>query len=129
MTNDLIFIDTNILMEVLFRRSQYDTAMASLISLAEQAVVCTSTLSVSTVLYYVEANKLDKKIGHNFIKGYRILDMSDIDYEWAENNDQGDFEDALQTACARRHGCSYLLTMDKGFGKMYGKYLPVHTIK
>jgi predicted nucleic acid-binding protein len=128
MANDLIFIDTNILMEVLFHRSQYDAAMAGLMSLAEQAIVCTSIVSVSTLLYYVEAKKLDKKIAHHFIKGYRILGMSEIDYEWAENNDQGDFEDALQTACARRHSCSYLLTLDKRFGKMYGKYLPVQTI-
>jgi predicted nucleic acid-binding protein len=83
---------------------------------------------VSTLLYYVEAEGLDKKIAHSFIKGYRILDMTGSDYEWAEANDQGDFEDGLQVACAKRHGCSYLLTLDKKFGKMYGKYLQIRTI-
>ncbi len=62
------------------------------------------------------------------MKGYKILDMDNRDYKWTETNDQGDFEDALQVACARRHNCSYLLTLDKKFSNMYGKYLSIHTI-
>jgi predicted nucleic acid-binding protein len=116
-------------MEVFFRRSRYDLAMTALLAISEQGTtVCASILSLSTLIYYVEAEKLDKKIAHNFVKGFKILDMNEADYGWAEANDQGDFEDALQVACARRHDCSYLLTLDKKFGTMYGKYLSVRTI-
>ncbi len=128
MASKLIFLDTNVLMELLFRRSNYSLAMAAVISLSENATVCISIVSLATVLYFVESQGFDKKIAHNFIKGYKILDMNSDDYNWAESNDQGDFEDALQTACARRHKCSYILTLDKSFAKMYGKFCQVHEI-
>jgi len=128
MVVNLIFIDTNILMEVFFRRAKYDLAMKSLIALSEQNMVCTSILSLSTLIYYVEAEGFDKKIAHKFMQGYRILDMNNSDYGWAKSNDQGDFEDALQVACAKRHDCLYLLTLDKKFGDMYGKYLSIRTV-
>ena len=128
MAANLIFIDTNILMEVFFRRAKYDSAMASLVALPELDIAWTSILSLSTLLYYVEAEKFDKKTAYKFMRGYRILDMTNSDYEWAKNNDQGDFEDALQVACAKRHDCSYLLTLDKKLGNMYGKYLSIRTV-
>ena len=128
MAANLIFIDTNILMEIFFRRAKYDLAVTKLIALAEQSIVCTSILSISTLIYYVEAEGFDKEIAYNFIHGYKVLDMNNSDYGWAKNNDQGDFEDALQVACAKRHNCTYLLTLDKKFGNMYGKYLSIHTV-
>lgn len=69
--------------------------MTKLIALAEQSIVCTSILSISTLIYYVEAEGFDKEIAYKFIYGYRVLAMNNSDYEWAQNNDQGDFEDAL----------------------------------
>lgn len=128
MTANLIFIDTNILMEIFFRRAKYNLAVTKLMALAEQSIVCTSILSLSTLIYYVEAEGFDKKIAHKFIQGYRILDMNNADYGWAKSNDQGDFEDALQVACAKRHNCKYLLTLDKKFGNMYDKYLSIYTV-
>ena len=128
MAANLVFVDTNILMELFFRRPQYDLAITSLTALAEQDIVCTSILSFSTLLYYVEAEKFDRSSAHNFLKGFKIVDMNEADYKWAEANDNGDFEDALQVACARRHNCSSLFTLDKKFGSMYGKYISVHTI-
>jgi predicted nucleic acid-binding protein len=128
MKANIVFVDTNILMELFFHRPQYDLAMSSLIELPEQDIVSISVLSLTTLLYYVEAKKYDKKTAHNFIKSYKILDMNESDYKWAEANDSGDFEDALQLACARRHNCSYLLTLDKKFNNMYGKYLSIRTV-
>jgi predicted nucleic acid-binding protein len=128
MANNLIFIDTNILMEVFFRRSKYDPVSARLSALPDEDSVCTSVLAASTLLYYVEAEGLDKIIADKFLNGFRILDLSNEDFMWAKNNDQGDFEDGLQVACARRHKCSYLLTLDKKFSNMYGKYLAIATI-
>ncbi len=125
MTNELIFLDTNVLMELLFRRPQHDLVLASVMALPEQAIVCTSVLSAAILLYFVETEKLDKTVAYGFVKGYKILNMTHADYLWAEENDQGDFEDALQVGCAKRHGCSSLLTLDKKFDRMYGKYLSI----
>ena len=68
-------------------------------------------------------------MAHDFVGGFKVLDMNKEDYAWAAANDQGDFEDALQTACARRHMCSLLMTLDKKFDSMYGKFLAVHTVR
>lgn len=128
MANKSVFIDTNVLMELLFKRSGYDSAVASIRALPDESLVCTSILSASTLLYFVESEKFDKQIAHSFISGFKILNMNAEDYAWATTNDQGDFEDALQVGCARRHGCSLLLTLDKKFESMYGKFLSVRTI-
>ena len=128
MAVNFVFVDTNILMELFFHRPKYNVARSAVLSISENHIVCTSVLSVTTLLYYVESEKFDKIIAHNFIKGYRLLDMNRTDYKWAEDNDEGDFEDALQVACARRHNCEKLLTLDLNFNKMYGKYLPIQTI-
>ena len=129
MATDLALVDTNVLMEIFFHRSKYNAATSGLLAISRQNItVCASVLSVSTLLYYVEAEKLNKKSAHTFVKGFKILDMDGIDYKWAELNDQGDFEDALQVACARRHDCSLLLTLDRKFDTMYGKYLSVRTL-
>lgn len=128
MTNERIFLDTNVLMELLFERSSREIVKATILDLPNEAKLYTSILSVSTLLYFVESEKFDKAIAHNFIRGFSILDVTLEDYIWAEGNDQGDFEDALQTACAKRHSCSSILTLDKKFSGMYGKFLAVHTI-
>lgn len=51
-------------MTLLFRRLLYDVALASVISLPEQAIVCTSVLSAATLLYFVEAERFDKRVAH-----------------------------------------------------------------
>ena len=129
MANKLVFVDTNVLMELLFERSSHDLAKDTILALATDDIVCTSILSISTLLYFVESERFDKTTAHNFMNSFKILDMNQEDYIWATANDQGDFEDALQTACARRHTCSSLITFDKKFDSMYGKFLVIHTIK
>ena len=129
MVHKLIFIDTNVLMELLFERPNHDLAKNAILTLPTDDIVCTSILSVSTLLYFVESERFDKETAHNFMSGFKVLDMNHNDYVWAAANDRGDFEDALQTACARRHTCSSLITFDKNFDGMYGKFLAIHTLR
>jgi len=129
MAHKLVFIDTNVLMELLFERPNHGPARDAILALPSDDIACTSLLSVSTLLYFVESERFDKEPAHSFISGFKIVDMSQDDYTWAAANDQGDFEDALQTACARRHACSSLITFDKKFDGMYGKFLSIQTIR
>ncbi len=129
MARKLVFIDTNVLMELLFERSDQDLARKAILALSDEDIVCASILSASTLLYFVESERFEKKTAHDFMNGFKILDMNQKDYAWAAANDQGDFEDALQTACAKRHACSSLITFDKKFASMYGKFLGIHTIR
>lgn len=97
-------------------------------SLGDNSIICITVLSATTLMYYVEAGKYDKHTAKEFLKGYKIIGVEAEDYEWASVNDEGDFEDAVQVACARRTRCALVLTLDKEFVKMYGKYISVRMI-
>lgn len=108
------------------RQSQAESEVANQ---ALNGDILTSILAVDILFYYVEKDKLDKAKAHEFISSYEILNCDKTDYLWAREHDQGDFEDALQVACARRHGCSLLITCDQKMKSMYGKYIAVRTVK
>jgi predicted nucleic acid-binding protein len=120
------FVDTNVLMEILFARLRMQAAIEALDAESELA---TSILSLSTTFYYVERDNYSKAATHAFFKGYQILDMNEADYNWAAQNDQGDFEDALQVACAMRHGCKKLITLDADLAKRHNKHIAVKLVK
>jgi predicted nucleic acid-binding protein len=128
MTISNIFLDTNILMELFFERAKREKVVEAVTALPEDYINAISILSLTTLLYYVESRNMDKTTAHAFLAGYKILDMNDDDYEWAKGNDEGDFEDALQVSCARRHGCGTFMTLDQKLEHMYGKYIQVQTI-
>ena len=116
------------MLEMLFGRPQAKTVLKKLMSLPQTAVICTSVISIATLFYFVEREKINKQTVHNFIENYRLLDINSDDYHWAKNNDMGDFEDALQIACAKRHGCVSLLTLDKNLYRSYGRHFTVSLI-
>jgi predicted nucleic acid-binding protein len=124
-----ILLDTNILMELFFERAKQKSVIKAITALPKVTTITTTILSLSTLLYYVEKEGIDKSVVHAFLEGYKVLDMNNDDYKWARGNDGGDFEDGLQTACAFRHHCNRILTLDLGFEEMYGKYISVQTIK
>jgi predicted nucleic acid-binding protein len=131
MATNNILLDTNIIMELFFERTKQKTVIEAVNNLPKNKdiVITITILSLSTLLYFVEKEKIDKSIVHAFLDGYKVLDINNDDYKWARGNDEGDFEDALQTACALRHHCNKILTLDTEFESMYGKYISVITIK
>ena len=123
-----VFLDANVLMEILFERQRNSAALDYIRGL-KSVQLCVSVLSLDIVLYFVEAEKFSKQTAWAFLNHYRLLDMTASDAEWARDNDQGDFEDALQMACAHRHGCQQFITLDTAVEKRYGSFLPVVTIR
>lgn len=123
-----IFLDANILLEILFTRQRAEQVL-EVLSNEKNPQFCVSVLSVDLVMYFVELEKKDKSIAWEFLQRYEILDMSPIDNRWAYDNDAGDYEDALQTACALRNRCAKLITLDRAFEKMFGSYIIVATVK
>lgn len=116
-------------MELFFRRPRQQAVIAAVTALPEDAVLCISMLSVSTLFYFVEKAGIDAARAHKFLQNYTILDAAPADYEWATDNDAGDFEDALQISCACRSGCGSFMTLDQKVGAMYGRFLPVTTVR
>ncbi len=128
-TSNNVFIDANILMELFFARASRQKVMETLLAKGAEAEHVASILSVHILFYYVEKEKKQKSDAHDFLQSYRILDMNEADYEWAMANDQGDFEDALQIACALRQGCKKFLTLDQGLKQRHHKHLAITLIR
>ena len=123
-----VLLDANILIELLFDRTKAGAVKEVITSLPEDDEMATSIFSINMTFYYVEKYGMSKARAHEFIKNYQILSMDESDYVWARDNDAGDFEDALQIACARRHGCSKIITLDKKMDAQYGKHMLIETI-
>jgi predicted nucleic acid-binding protein len=123
-----VCLDANVLLEILFQRARYDKVV-ELLGNMQDVQFCISVLSVDLVMYFVEIEKQSKAAAWEFLKNYQKLDITIDDIEWAYDNDRGDFEDALQVGCARRHDCTQLITLDQGLGRMYGKHIAVQTIR
>lgn len=120
-----IFLDTNIILELFFHRSKYNQVVAELSSVSELDGITISILSVTFFMYHVEKQNRSLSEAHDFLGKYQILDMKEADYNWAQANDQGDFEDALQVACALRHGCKKIITLDRLLAKNHDKHIEV----
>jgi predicted nucleic acid-binding protein len=123
------FLDANVLLELFFNRQRRADTEAAIIALPDDARLVTSILTVHILFYYVEKDKFDMSEANAFLSAYKILDMSAADYEWAFANDQGHFEDALQTACALRHGCRKILTLDSAFAARHANHISFVHIK
>lgn len=123
-----VYLDANILLEVLFSRVRRQKVL-NLLENLQDAQFCVSVLSVDLVMYFVELEKKPRGTAQEFLKRYETLDMTAQDAQWAFDNDNGDFEDALQVACARRHGCTTFITLDQGVEPMHSKHIPVQTIR
>ena len=123
-----VLLDANVLLDVLFRRQRHDAVINALEDMPN-AQFCLSVLSVDIIMYFVESGKQSKATAWDFLNKYEILDVTRADVEWARDNDQGDYEDAVQVACARRHNCATLVTLDQKLEGLYGKYLSVLTIR
>jgi len=122
-----VYLDANILLEILFHRARYGRVVELLGSM-EEVQFCASVLSIDLVMYFVEIEKQPKDKAWEFLERYEKLDMTLQDIEWAHDNDRGDFEDALQVGCARRHKCSQFITLDQGVEPRYAKFISIKTI-
>jgi PIN domain. len=123
-----VYLDANILLEILFHRARYDKVVELLGSI-DEVQFCVSVLTIDLVMYFVEIEKQPKDKAWEFIEKYEKLNMTIGDIEWAHDNDRGDFEDALQIGCARRHRCTQFITLDQDIERQYGRFIYVQTIR
>lgn len=125
----MILLDSNILLEVLEHRRQYEDVIQTLANIAGKEILAITVLTVSNVFYIAERNKLDFQKVENLIKSYRHMDIVGADVDWAiAHYKNKDFEDALQVAAAIREKYTAFLTLDASLAKKYSKFLPIKLI-
>lgn len=125
-----VFIDTNIMLDLLGERKPFYEPIAKIATLAEKGAVTmiVSPLSFTTVNYFL-CKFENAKIAVEKLRKFKILcEICTLDTHTVEkglNSSMKDFEDALQYFSATESGCEIIITRN---GKDFAKsLLPVMT--
>ena len=123
----MIFVDANVLLEVILKRNNQKACERLLSDNNDKAI---SILTVDLVMYFVEKDKLSWQPIKTFLDSFHWLPILDTDVTWAFSNFNGDdFEDALQISCAIRENCKVFATLDELLAAKYGQILPVKLLR
>ncbi len=125
---DKLFLDTNVILDLLGERQPFYEPAAKLLTLADKGQInlVASALSFST-LFYLLSRFEDVEIIKEKLRKFKVLvetaDLNDRIIEKGLVSEFSDFEDALQYHCALETDCKIIITRDlKGFK---GSVLPV----
>jgi len=118
-----LFVDTDIVLDLLARRDPFYDAAARLFSLAETGSISMAVSSLTFAnLFYILRKQVSAKHAHEVLRNFKqlvtVLPVDDATIEQALNADFTDFEDALQYFSALNAGCAALLTRN---GRHYRK--------
>lgn len=126
MPDKLIFLDANVLLEILLARKNDKIARRFIQNNAGHLAI--STLTAHLVVHF-GTKVVDLPVLRQFLGDYYMLEMTYMDFDWAFNNARSnDFEDALQVAIAIRNGCNEFATFESQLFKVY-KDLPTIKVK
>lgn len=126
-----LFLDTNILMDIVFERPICLDVEIKILQLAYkgQVNVAISALSLVNTIYVAKKyGKTDESIKAALFTLSKIIDTIDIrgnDAVGTLVNGWNDYEDGLQYHCAVNYNADFIITRDKkGFA---ASIIPVHT--
>jgi len=113
-----IFVDSDIILDVLSNREPFYDSAAILFSLIEKGTLegYTSPIVFSNV-HYVLRKRVSKQIAMESLKYLKsliqILPIDKRAIELALDSEFDDFEDAIQYFCAEQNNIKYLITRNK----------------
>lgn len=125
-----LFLDTNIMLDLLGERHPFYNSIAKIATLADkgQTTIIVSALSYSTVSYFLTKYE-NKEIAKEKLRKFKIIsEICDLNEQMIEkglNSDFSDFEDSLQYFSAVSSDCSILITRNEKDFK--GSSIPVMT--
>jgi predicted nucleic acid-binding protein len=112
---ETVFVDTDIIYDVLAHREPFYQSAANLFTLADEGKVTISISALSFAnIHYLISKKISGEQAKQILRTFKILvnvvPIDDKIIELALNSDFTDFEDAIQYYCAIENGCKILLT-------------------
>ena len=125
-----LFIDTNIILDVILNRTEYIENSAKILSLIDMKKYegWISSLSCSNI-YYITAKFFDKITAMKKLEHFRVrINISSVTEETVDlalSSDFKDFEDALQYYSAMKTECDCIITRNRSDFKE--SQLPVFT--
>lgn len=111
----LLYVDTDVVLDLLAKRDPFYSAAATLFSMAEtdKLTLCVSSLTFSN-LFYILRKQLSADAAHQVLCTFRqlvtIVAVDDDIVEKALETGFTDFEDAIQYFAALSAGCTVLIT-------------------
>lgn len=112
---DKLFLDTNVLVDLLGEREPFYESVAKIATLADKGEIhiVVSALSYSTV-YNILSRFEDKEVVKEKIRKFRVIaetsDLTNKVIDKGLSSKFGDFEDSLQYYCAANSDCNILIT-------------------
>ncbi len=112
-----LFLDANVVLDLILKRQPFFETIAEIITIAENKnyKLCISSVTFVTI-NYVACKFTDKKNVLESLKKLRIvvavLSVSETEIDKALYSKFNDFEDAVQHYCALKHNCNYIITRD-----------------
>jgi predicted nucleic acid-binding protein len=116
--SDSVFLDTNILLDVLLARKPFIDDAQRIWSLAERGQIQAVISAVSFLnVYYVVRRLASRREADRAVRGMRtVFEVAAVDREIIDQAIEGgiaDFEDAVQHACAVRAAALCIITRDE----------------
>lgn len=111
-----LLLDTNITIDILTNRQPYckNSVACFRHAIMKRDKIYISTVSVADVMYITRKHFSNKKkqlsTVLNFIDLLKIAKVNSKDLHFAFSGKMNDFEDALQTCCAKRHHVDFIIT-------------------
>ena len=119
-----IFLDTNVILDVLVKREPFYIDSSKVLTLVNEKIV-SGYISAITInnIYYILRKLKDKETAKNFIteilESYEIIPLTKDILNQANKISIGDFEDGIQFFSALDCGCDFLITRnDKDYPKI-----------
>ncbi len=112
---DRLFLDTNVVLDLLGEREPYYNSAAKIATLADKGEIdlIVSALTYST-LYYLLSRVEDKKLVKEKLRKFKVIaetsDLTDKIVAKGLSSKFSDFEDSLQYYCAIKMDCKILIT-------------------
>ena len=113
-----LYLDTNIIVDVLLRRMPFCVDSAAVLELCQSGRVdaCFSSLSVWNVVYLLRKTCAQTDLQQRLLSLAKIVDLVDVTAEEmtrALRENKSDFEDTVQMICAQDNGADIIVTRDK----------------
>ena len=115
---ETLFLDTNVVIDLLGEREVFYDSIAKIVSLADKGKIklTVSALTYSTVFYVLsrfESKEIVKEKIRKFKTIAKTADLTDKIIDKGLSSKFGDFEDALQYFCALKTGSSIIITRNE----------------
>lgn len=115
MASKKVFVDSDIVLDLLLKREPFFRFSQTLLNVADKYgfTLCTSTLVIANVHYFLNKSLKDKTIARLHIKLLTeiitILSVTAEDVDAAINSNNNDFEDAIQISVAENAKTDFII--------------------